>query len=96
MPAPEKKEEVKKERAIPENAKTLYLNVGKMKHLYGKDLSKLLQSELGITRDDIYSLRVHDKYSFITMSEENCNKAIEKLSGKDINGRVAQLSFSNK
>lgn len=96
MPAPEKKEEVKKERVIPENAKTLYLNVGKMKHLYGKDLSKLLQSELGITRDDIYSLRVHDKYSFITMSEENCNKAIEKLSGKDINGRVAQLSFSNK
>ncbi len=67
-----------------------------MKHLYGKDLSKLLQSELGIKRDDIYSLRVHDKYSFITMSEENCNKAIEVLNGKDINGRVAQLSFSTK
>lgn len=91
-----KKEEEKKEKAIPEDAKTLYLNVGKMKHLYGKDLSKLLQSELGIKREDIYSLRVHDKYSFITMSEENCNKAIEVLNGKDINGRVAQLSFSNK
>lgn len=91
-----KKEEEKKEKAVPEDAKTLYLNVGKMKHLYGKDLSKLLQSELGIKRDDIYSLRVHDKYSFITMSEENCNKAIEVLNGKDINGRVAQLSFSNK
>lgn len=89
-------EEPKAERVLPADAKTLYLNVGKMKHLYGKDLSKLLQSELGITRDDIYSLRVHDKYSFITMSEENCNKAIEKLNGKDINGRVAQLSFSNK
>ena len=90
------KEEAKTERVLPADAKTLYLNIGKMKHLYGKDLSKLLQSELGVTRDDIYSLRVHDKYSFITRSEENCNKAIEKLNGKEINGRVAQLSFSNK
>lgn len=93
-PAEEKQE--KQERVLPEDAKTLYLNVGKMKHLYAKDLSKLLQRELGITRDDIYVLRVHDKYSFITMSEENCNKAIEKLNGTDINGRTAQINFSNK
>lgn len=84
------------ERVLPADAKTLYLNVGKMKHLYAKDLSKLLQRELEITRDDIYTLRVHDKYSFITMSEENCNKAIEKLNGMDINGRTAQINFSNK
>ena len=95
---PENKEEKqpKPERVIPEGAKTLYLNVGKMKHLYAKNLSILLQKELGITRDDIYSLRVHDKYSFITMSEENCNKAIEKINGMDINGRVAQINFSTK
>ena len=92
----EKKTEAKPEKVLLEGAKTLYLNIGKMKHLYGKDLSKLLQSELGITRDDIYALRVHDKYSFITMSEENCNKAIEKLNGKEINGRVAQINFSNR
>ena len=84
-------------RRIPSlGAKTLYLNVGKMKHLYAKNLSILLQKELGITREDIYSLRVHDKYSFITMSEENCNKAIEKINGMDINGRVAQINFSTK
>jgi len=92
----EKETEAKTERVLPEGAKTLYLNVGKMKHLYGKDLSKLLQSELAITRDDIFALRVHDKYSFITMSEDNCNKAIEKLNGKEINGRVAQINFSNR
>ena len=86
----------KTERALPEGAKTLYLNVGKMKHLYAKNLSLLLQKELGITRDDIYSLRVHDKYSFITMSEENCDKAIEKINGMDINGRTAQINYSTK
>ena len=37
------KAEPKPERVIPEGAKTIYINVGKMKHLYAKDLSKLLQ-----------------------------------------------------
>ena len=90
------KREAKPERVIPEGAKTLYLNIGKMKHLYAKDLSKLLQAELGITRDDIYLIRVHDKYSFVTMSEENCNKAIEKLNNQEINGRTAKVTYSEK
>ena len=86
----------KSEKVIPEGAKTIYIDVGKMKHLYPKDLSKRLQAELGITRDDIYMIRIHDKYSFVTMSEENCVKAIEKLTGQDINGRIAKVAFSNK
>lgn len=86
----------KPERIIPEGARTLYLNIGKMKHLYAKDLSKLLQAELGITRDDIYQIRVHDKYSFVTMSEENCSKAIEKLNNQAINGRTARVTYSEK
>lgn len=95
-PKKEVKSEREEKKPLPEGAKTLYLNVGKMKHLYAKNLSQLLQSELGITRDDIYSLRVHDKYSFITMSEENCEKALKLLNGRDINGREAQLSYSTK
>lgn len=83
-------------KPVPEGAKTIYIDVGKMKHLYPKDLSKLLQFELGITRDDIYMIRVHDKYSFVTMTEENCQKAIERLNGKDINGRIAKVSLSNR
>ncbi len=88
--------ENKENREEHTDGKTLYLNIGKIKHLYAKDLAKLLQNELGITREDIYFLKVHDKYSFITMNEENCNKAIERLNGKEINGRVAQINFSNK
>lgn len=82
--------------AEPRNGKTLYLNIGKIKHLYAKDLSKLLQNELEIAREDIFFIKVHDKYSFITMNEENCDKAIAKLNGKEINGRIAQINYSNK
>jgi hypothetical protein len=84
------------ERVLPEGARTLYLNIGKMKRLYAKELSQLLQTELEITREDIYSIRIHDKYSFISMSEENCEKAITKLTGMDIKGRTAAVSYSNK
>lgn len=93
-PASEKKTFVPKE--MPEGSKTLYLNIGKFKKLYAKDLSILLQTELGITREDIFNIRVHDKFSFITMSEENCNKALEVLQGKTIKGRVAQINYSNR
>ena len=55
-----------------------------------------LQDELGITRDYIYSIRIHDKYSFISMSEENCEKAIAQLNGKEIKGRTAAVNYSNK
>jgi len=90
---PQKKRE---EKPLPEGARTLYLNIGKMKRLYAKELSLLLQKELEITREDIFSLRIHDKYSFISMTEENCEKAIVKLNGMDIKGRTAAVSYSNK
>ncbi len=91
-PAPKRRED----KALPEGARTLYLNIGKMKRLYAKELSLLLQKELEITREDIFSLRIHDKYSFISMTEENCEKAIAKLNGMDIKGRTAAVSYSNK
>ncbi len=90
------KEVEKIEVVIPEGAKTLYLNIGKMKRLYARELSQILQTELGITREDIYSIRIHDKYSFITVSEEHAELAIAKLNGVDIKGRTAAVSYSNK
>lgn len=59
-------------------------------------LSVLLQEKLNIKREDIYSIRVHDKYSFITMDEKNCEKAIEVLEGTDIKGRTASITYSKK
>lgn len=82
--------------SFPADAKTLYLNIGKIRRLYVKDLTEFLMEALSIKKEDIYQIRIHDKYSFITMSEENCKKAIETISGTEIKGRVAQLSYSNR
>lgn len=91
-----RKPKVAQSRPTPEGARTLYLNIGKMKRLYAKELSEILQRELGINREDIFSLRIHDKYSFISMSEEHCEAAIAKLNGMDIKGRTAAVSYSNR
>ena len=90
------REQQQETQQIPEGARTLYLNIGKMRRLYAKELSQILQDQLELTREDIYAIRVHDKYSFITLSQEHAEKAIEKLNGLEIRGRTASVSYSNK
>jgi hypothetical protein len=86
----------RKERVFPDDARTLYLNIGKMKKLYAKELSIMLQDTLNIKREDVYAVRVHDKYSFITMSEANCERTIAEFNDKEIKGRTASITYSNK
>lgn len=86
----------REQKPLPEGAKTLYLNIGKMKRLYAKELSQIVQEQIGVTRDDIYAIRIHDKYSFVSMSQENCEKAIEKMNGMEIKGRTITVTYSNK
>ncbi|MGD8114850.1 MAG: DbpA RNA binding domain-containing protein [Sphaerochaetaceae bacterium] len=85
-----------KTRVMPEGSRTLYINIGKMRRLYSKELSQIFQDNLSITKDDIYSIRVHDKYSFVTLDEKHAEKAIEVLNGMEIRGRIAAVSYSNK
>ena len=100
--APKKSEPATKQPAAkpkpqtPEDSRTLYLNIGKMRRLYAKELSQIFQDKLEIGKDDIYSIRIHDKYSFVTLSQENAEKAIEKMNGMEIRGRVAVISYSNR
>ncbi len=84
------------QKPLPEGAKTLYLNIGKMRRLYAKDLSQIVQETLGVASDDIYAIRIHDKYSFVSMSQEHCEQAIEKMNGMEIKGRTISVTYSNK
>ncbi|MFA5513622.1 MAG: DbpA RNA binding domain-containing protein [Sphaerochaetaceae bacterium] len=95
-PTPKKERPEKPSTGEPTNGKTLYINIGKMRRLYPKELSQIFQDKLGISRSDIFAIRVYDKYSFITLSEENAQRAIEELNGTEIRGRTASISYSNK
>lgn len=86
----------KKLRVVPEGSKTVYINLGKMGHVYARDLVSLITANCEISKEDIYLIHLHDKYSFVTMSEENCQKAIEKLEGLQYKNRTIQINLSNK
>lgn len=92
----EKSEKKPQQRVIPQDAKTLYINLGKIGHVYARDLVSLFANEAGISKDEIYLIRLHDKYSFVTVSEANCAKAIEALQGKNYKNRTIQINISNK
>ena len=90
--APEKKAP----RPLPADAKTLYINLGKIGHVYAKDLISLLVNTAGLAKEDIYLIRLHDKYSFIFMNEDNCARAIAALQGTQYKGRTIQINISIK
>ena len=86
----------RKEKEVRKHARTLYINLGKKGRVFARELVGLLTEDGSITKDDIYLIRLHDTYSFISMNEENCAKAIAALQGRDYNGRTIQINISNK
>lgn len=95
-PAQKPQEQKKPRRELPPDARTLYINLGKKGRVFARELVGLLTEDGSITKDDIYLIRLHDTYSFISMNEENCAKAITALQGRDYNGRTIQINISNK
>lgn len=94
--SPTREKRDNKTQVVANNSRTLYLNIGKMRRLYAKELSLIFQERLNINRSDIFAIRIYDKYSFVTLSEENAQRAIEILNGTEIRGRVVSVSYSNK
>ena len=46
----EKSEKKPQQRVIPQDAKTLYINLGKIGHVYARDLVSLFANEAGISK----------------------------------------------
>ena len=95
-PAQKPQEQKKPRRELPPDARTLYINLGKKGRVFARELVGLLTEDGSITKDDIYLIRLHDTYSFISMNEENCATAFAALQGRDYNGRTIQINISNK
>ena len=91
-----KERPAKKVVELPANSETLYINLGKFGHMYAKELVNYITTNSGLQKEDVLKLKVLDKYSFVTMSNENCQIAINKLNGLDLRGRKVQVNIANK
>jgi ATP-dependent RNA helicase DeaD len=78
------------------NFTTLFISIGKNRHVYPKDLVNLLMSNLSIKRSEIGEIKILDNYSFVDISLEQATKAISKLSGMNFRRRRLTVNLARK
>ena len=75
---------------------TLFVNIGKNRRVYPKDLSRFFCKTLNINQNDIGAVRVLDNYSFVEVPESIAKEAVAKMDGIEFRGRNIVVNFAKK
>lgn len=75
---------------------TIFISVGRNRHVFVKELVGLLVQVAGLERERIGIIKVLDNYSFIQLFADDAKIAIEKLNGYEYRGRKLMVSYSRK
>ena len=81
---------------MPQNAVSLYVNVGKASRGPAKDLVAFICENSGLTEQEIYSVSYKQNYSFVYISKAKADCVIEKVNGKTFKGRKVKVNFSKE
>ncbi|MCR4579300.1 MAG: DbpA RNA binding domain-containing protein [Treponema sp.] len=82
---------------IPEDqASSIFINIGKNRRVYPRDLVGILIAVAGIERDRIGDIKVLAQYSFVQLYSEDVQTAIDKLNGYEYRGRKLAVSYSKQ
>jgi hypothetical protein len=77
-----------------EEAKSLFISVGKNRHLYPKDIIALICSKTSTPREDIGSIRILDNYSFVQVRDTKADEIIQTLNGIKFRGRSLAVNYA--
>lgn len=75
---------------------TLFVNIGKNRRVFPKDLSRFFCKTLNVGPNEIGAVRVLDNYSFVEVSEAIAGEAVKKMDGTDYRGRTIVVNFAKK
>ena len=78
----------------PAVSATIFISIGRNRHVFTRDLVGLLIGVAGLDRDRIGNIRVLANYSFVQLFAEDAQKAIDAINGYDYRGRKLAASFS--
>ena len=82
---------------IPEDkASSIFINIGKNRRVYPRDLVGILIAVAGIERDRIGDIKVLAQYSFVQLYSDDVQTAIDKLNGYEYRGRKLAVSYSKQ
>ena len=85
-----------RKRVVDPDKTTLFISVGKNRRVYPKDLARLFQTRLELDQAAIGSIKVLDSYSFLDISKEHAERAIELMNGEDYKGRKLTVNHARK
>ncbi len=74
----------------------LFVSIGRNRRVFPRDLSGLFLEKLKLRADEIGSVRVFDKYSFVEIARARAEEAISRLSGSDFKGKTITVNFAKK
>jgi hypothetical protein len=75
---------------------TIYIGVGRTRHVFIRDIISLLVTHGGLPRSRIGEIRVLDSYTFVQLHADDADGVIAKLSGCDFHGRNITVGYSRK
>ncbi len=85
-----------KQKKISGNMQTVFINIGKTRRVYPKDLLLFFQKSLSLTTDQIGSIKVLANYSFVDLDKKVAAEAVEHLDGKTFRGKKIIVNFARK
>jgi hypothetical protein len=81
--------------ALPEEeARQLFMNVGRNRRVFPREILGLIYSKASVSRDDIGSIRILDNYSFVQARNSVADTIIEALNGRSFRGKVLSVSYA--
>jgi len=74
----------------------LFVNAGRNRRVYARDLTALFQERLGLTAEEIGAVRVFEKYSFVEVASPRAAEAVQRLSGVELKGRPVNVEVAKR
>jgi len=100
-PAAGKKTTVEEKPSAPvevvlpeEEAKKLFISIGKNRRLFPREIITLIMSKTSAAREDIGVIKILDNYSFVQVRNTRADEIIEALGGVRFRGRTLTVNYA--
>jgi hypothetical protein len=77
-----------------EDSTRLFINIGRNRKVFPRELLGLINSKTALPRGDIGAIRILDNYSFIQVRIEAADTIIEALNGLSFRGRTLAINYA--
>ncbi len=74
----------------------LFVSIGRNRRVFPRDLKDFFMDRLKLRSDEIGSVRVFEKYSFVEISSARAEEAISRLSSTDFKGKTITVNYAKK